>query len=83
MATRKLSSLYNGFVAGKSAPIRLGPNNPAIDNSSAQKDATAILRAQMTKGIVSHPKVDGPARPVKRQPGRRVSGATRISGGTL
>jgi hypothetical protein len=77
------TSLYKGFVKGRSNSITLGPNNPKIDTSSAGADAQAILHVHSTKGVRSHPKVDGPARKVSGLPGRRVNGATRIRGGQM
>lgn len=79
---RKISSLYNGFIQGKRlTPIKLGPNNPKQDTTSAGMDAVRILGVHSTKGVKKHASVDGPARPVGRQPGRKVSGAARIKGG--
>ena len=77
------TSLYSGFVKGKSTPIKFGPNNPKIDTTSAGADAEAILHNHSTRGVHSHPKVDGPARKVSGLPGRRVNGAARIKGGQM
>lgn len=77
------TSLYNGFVKGRTTPIKLGPNNPKIDTTSAGADAQAILHNHSTKGVKSHAKVDGPSQPIRRQPGRRVGGAARIKGGQM
>jgi hypothetical protein len=79
----KITSLYNGFVRGKSTPLQLGPNNPKMDMTSAGADAQAILGNHNSKGVKSHPKVDGPARKVTRQPGRRVNGSAKIRGGQM
>ena len=80
---KKLSSLYGGFIGGKTTPIKLGPNNPAVDTSYTEQDAKAKLSAHITKGIKKLPKVDGPKRRVankgvtgKRQPGMRTNGGS-------
>lgn len=78
----RISSLYNGFVKGRSTAIKFGPNNPKMDTTSAGADAKEILGIH-TKGVKSHPKVDGPARKVSRLPGRRVNGSARIRGGQM
>jgi hypothetical protein len=79
----KISSLYNGFIRGKATALKLGPNNPKMDTTSAGADSEAILGVHNSKGVKSHPKVDGPARKITRQPGRRVNGSTRIKGGQM
>lgn len=79
----KQTSLYSGYVKGKATAINLGPNNPQIDMSIAQKDASAKFRAEKTIGVIAHQKVDGPARRIASQPGRRVNGAIRTNGGTF
>lgn len=78
-----VGSLYTGFVKGRATAIKLGPNNPQIDRSMAQSDASANLKALKVTGVVAHRKVDGPARRVASQPGRKVSGAMSIKGGTF
>lgn len=79
---RKISSLYNGFIQGTPlTPIKLGPNNPKFDTTSAGVDAVRVLGAHTTKGVKKHASVDGPAKAVARQPGRKVNGAARIKGG--
>lgn len=77
------TSLYTGFVRGRSNPINLGPNNPAIDTSLREKDAQAKLAAHINKGTKTLPKVDGPRQRVRnsgvsgtRQPGMRTRGGT-------
>lgn len=80
---KRISSLYNGFIRGKSTAIQLGPNNPKIDTSSAGADAVRVLGVHSNKGVKSHAKVDGPAQKVARQPGRKVNGAARIRGGQM
>lgn len=79
----KISSLYNGFIRGKSTALQLGPNNPKMDTTSAGADAQAILGNHNSRGVKSHPKVDGPARKVSKQPGRRVNGSAKIRGGQM
>jgi hypothetical protein len=78
------SSLYGGFVKGKSTPIKLGPNNPQIDNSTTQLYASKKFAVEKgPKGIKRHPQVDGVAQRVRTQAGRKTGSAMNIKGGTF
>jgi hypothetical protein len=82
---RKLSSLYGGFIAGKTTPIKFGPNNPAMDTTSAEADAKKKLAAHANKGVKNLPKVDGPKQRTRNKSvaGKKVSGGGRTNGGSL
>jgi hypothetical protein len=80
-----ISSLYKGFVSGKSTPIALGPNNPAMDTSLTEQDARNKLAAHVSKGVKKLPKIDGPSKRVRNSgvAGSKVSGGGRTRGGAM
>lgn len=83
----KTNSLYGGFIGGKSRAISFGPQDPSVigPETLADKQAKAQLQAHYTVGIKQRPPISGVRRPASTAgvAGRKVSGAARVSGGTV
>jgi hypothetical protein len=79
------NSLYGGFVGGKARAITFGPQDPSMDNQSLiAQEWMKRLQAHYSVGIKNLPPISGKRRPnTSGVTGSKVSGATRITGGTV
>lgn len=80
------NSLYGGFVGGRAKAISFGPQDPAMSDANllSTKEWQARLQAHYSVGIKNLPPISGKRRPnTAGITGSKVSGATRITGGTV